>query len=179
MKVIFLDVDGVLNTGRYRSFLKKTEFMGYNESQFFFDPMALKNLKDLVNENDAKIVISSTWRYGKDNEGDVFWRMLMGNLRQCKLEDKVIGVTPDLREIYNTINCRGHEISKWLAETNENIEGYVIIDDDDNMHPLMNKLAYCNDFYGFDKKVKIIAEKILNNIEIDDSDNPLIQKELF
>lgn len=179
MKVIFLDIDGVLNTGRYRKILKKSEGLSYEDSQFLFDPITMRNLVDLVNINQAKIVISSTWRYDKDKEDDMYWTMLMGNLRQYNLEQKVIGVTPDLREKYNTIRCRGYEIKEWLDTTTENVEGFVILDDDDNMTPFMDKLAYCDEFSGFDKKVKSIADKIINNIKVSDDENPLILKEMF
>lgn len=178
MKVIFLDVDGVLNTGRFRKILKRSEGLSYEDSQFFFDPIAMKNLAFLVKENDAKIVISSTWRYDKDNPKDMYWKMLIGNLREFGIDDKVIGVTPDLRAIYNTISCRGYEINNWLKD-NYDIESFVIIDDDDNMYPLMDKLAYCDEFYGLNNEVKLIANKILNNIDISDDENPLYQKELI
>lgn len=178
MKVIFLDVDGVLNTGRFRKILKKREGLSYEDSQFFFDPIAMKNLSSLVKENNAKIVISSTWRYDKNNPKDMYWKMLIGNLREFGLEDYVIDITPDLREKYNTISCRGYEIKEWL-NNNKNIESFVIIDDDDNMYPLMDKLAYCDEFYGLNNEVKLIANKILNNIIIKDEENPLFQKELI
>lgn len=179
MKIIFLDIDGVLNTGRYRKILKKTEHMSSDDSQFFFDPITMRNLSELVSKNDAKIVISSTWRYDRDKKDDIYWNMLMGNLRQFNLEDKVIGVTPDLREQYNTIRCRGYEIKEWLDTTKEIIDGFVIIDDDDNMTPFMDKLAYCDEFYGLNDETKSIAHKILNNIEVLDEENPLIQKEIL
>ena len=179
MKIIFLDIDGVLNTGRYRKILKKTEYMSSDDSQFFFDPITMRNLSELVSKNDAKIVISSTWRYNRDKKDDIYWNMLMGNLRQFNLEDKVIGVTPDLREQYNTIRCRGYEIKEWLDTKKEIIDGFVIIDDDDNMKPFMDKLAYCDEFYGLSNETKSIAHKILNNIEVLDEENPLIQKEIL
>ena len=106
MKVIFLDVDGVLNTGRYRKLLKKREGISYYDAQFIFDVIAMRNLKDLVSKYNAKIVISSTWRYFRHNEDNMYWKVLMGTLKAYQLDDKVIGVTPDLRDRYNTICCR-------------------------------------------------------------------------
>lgn len=58
MKVIFLDVDGVLdifNTEQYMQVLLKD---------------AVQRLKRIVDETDAKIVVASNWRYGCDRYKD-------------------------------------------------------------------------------------------------------------
>jgi len=39
----------------------------------------------------------------------------------------------DLEPNLNIDICRGHEIKYWLDNTNDNIESYVILDDDDDM----------------------------------------------
>ena len=51
MKIIFLDIDGVLN---------------YNGSQII-DEVCLSNLRYIVKETDARIVIISTWKECLDN----------------------------------------------------------------------------------------------------------------
>ena len=164
MKVIFLDVDGVLNTGRYRKLLKKREGISYYDAQFIFDVIAMRNLKDLVSKYNAKIVISSTWRYFRHNEDNMYWKVLMGTLKAYQLDDKVIGVTPDLRDRYNTICCRGHEIKSWLDECNIQVDNYVILDDDANLfHEEDNHLVLTDDFYGFDKNSFELENKILSN----------------
>jgi HAD domain in Swiss Army Knife RNA repair proteins len=53
MKVIFLDVDGVLNS-------KKTPNPG--KFPYIVDPILLSRLLELLRLTDAKIVLSSTWR---------------------------------------------------------------------------------------------------------------------
>lgn len=55
MKVIFLDVDGVLNS-------EKDLLEAKGKSELFDRPLAL--LKELVESTKAKIVVSSTWRIG-------------------------------------------------------------------------------------------------------------------
>lgn len=49
MKIIFLDVDGVLN----------------DNSGYHLDDFRLKLLKRIIKQTDAKIVVSSTWRLSK------------------------------------------------------------------------------------------------------------------
>ena len=115
MKIIFLDIDGVLN---------------YQGSQFI-DTECLNNLKHIVDETGAKIVIISTWRVCMDDEylkryvkspnstlleyKNLFNRVFTGNLRW-------IDIAPDLNE------RRSDEIKVWLQEHND-IESFVIIDD--------------------------------------------------
>lgn len=54
IKVIFLDVDGVLNSDRT---VRKTQG-GYT----FVDNRQMKNLKHIINMTGAKVVLSSDWR---------------------------------------------------------------------------------------------------------------------
>lgn len=55
MKVIFLDIDGVLNS---RTYDRKRN---WNE-QTDIDETRLPLIKEIVDATDAKIVLSSTWR---------------------------------------------------------------------------------------------------------------------
>lgn len=54
IKVIFLDVDGVLNSDRTA---RRTQ-SGYT----FVDNRQMKNLKHIINMTGAKVVLSSDWR---------------------------------------------------------------------------------------------------------------------
>ena len=51
-KIIFLDIDGVLNTAFTR---KRNEHI---------DDFRVKLLSDIVQQTNAKIVLTSTWRFG-------------------------------------------------------------------------------------------------------------------
>lgn len=64
MKVIFLDVDGVLNS-------EKDLLEAKGKSELFDRPLAL--LKELVESTKAKIVVSSTWRIGCSKSGRNSW----------------------------------------------------------------------------------------------------------
>lgn len=59
-KVIFLDIDGVLNTKWwYTQMNRNTPKDKYG---YAFDPKAVANLRRIVEETGADIVISSSWK---------------------------------------------------------------------------------------------------------------------
>ena len=115
MKVIFLDIDGVLNL--------------YCESRdeygCCFHSHLVDNLRRLIDKTGAKIVISSTWRFS----GLVIMKEMW---EKRNLPGEVVGITPNFMIHYGTTLCRGKEISAYLEE-NPEIESYVILDDDTDM----------------------------------------------
>ena len=121
-KILFLDIDGVLNVIP----------QGFDEFGAIFHQHFVDNLKRIIDETGAKIVISSTWRYAGPDEMKLMWEMR-------DLPGEVIDVTPyfaseEIKELYaeNTKqDCRGYEIQEWLD--NHECESYVILDDDTDM----------------------------------------------
>ena len=121
--IVFLDFDGVLNTEQYQARLtvdgKPTKDMWGP----LFDPLAVENLRHILDDIDAQIVISSSWRYAHS----------LGSLRMMW---EVRGLPGEIRD---TLACgatyisRGEEIDCWL-ERNERPD-YVIIDDLDDFFP--------------------------------------------
>ena len=61
--VIFLDFDGVLNTEQYQARLAVESKPTKDAWGPLFDPRAVANLQKIVEATDARIVISSSWRY--------------------------------------------------------------------------------------------------------------------
>lgn len=119
MKVIFLDIDGVLNSRAY------DRVRNWNE-QTDIDETRLPFIKEIVDATDAKIVLSSTWRqhWEKDQslcDGD--GRYI--NETFAKFGLSVYDKTPDL----GIHASRREEINTWLTDTAERIEAFVIIDD--------------------------------------------------
>lgn len=164
MKVVFLDIDGVLNTERYlRIQAQKNEHMDQASMQYNFDPIALKNLKEIIEITNASIVISSTWRFKKDNiEDPKEWTELMRNLESIGINDKVIGVTPTtIKSEY--LSVRWMEIKQWLLENKEkNVEKFVIIDDEWDMGEYTNvNFARCWSYSGLTNEVKHSVLSIL------------------
>jgi hypothetical protein len=184
IKIVFLDVDGVLNTERYlvEQCDRNQEGKMYAfEAQFNFDPRALDNLKKIVNTFDASIVISSTWRV-TDKEFDLwkldggiyggnkkfrYWNELIRNLYEYGLDKRVIGVTPSLctpsEGGYSRYVSRGEEIKAWLTtNVSLKIESFVIIDDDTDMLDMADtNLAWCDGEDGINDTVRNRAMMIL------------------
>lgn len=106
MKVVFLDIDGVLNV-----FNDGSDSLGH-----LFNMEFLNNLKKLVVATQAKIVVSSNWKHllVKINEAREYG---------LDIHDK----TPDLFDVTDPL-LRSKEIDAWLAKHPE-IEKYVILDD--------------------------------------------------
>lgn len=119
MKVIFLDIDGVLNS---RAYDKKRN---WNE-QTDIDETRLPLVKKIVDETGAKIVLSSTWRQHWDKQPEkcdkdgVYINQIF-----AKFGLEIYDKTPDLGIDFD----RPDEIKAWLAVTQETIESFVIIDD--------------------------------------------------
>jgi hypothetical protein len=113
MKVIFLDVDGVLVT--HRSVAACEDHQKINH----FDAGCVSNLRRLIVTTGAKVVISSTWRR-------FHCSTLTAAFKKFNLPSH-IGITPFLDG-----KQRGYEIDAWLKEHPE-VTDYVILDDDSDM----------------------------------------------
>lgn len=169
MKIIFLDVDGVLNTQRQiMRQVVDNNMKSKSGMELNFDPRGMMFLKEIIEKTDAYIVISSTWRLhaGKIDgvrninaeTDDILWVGLMKNLESIGVRDRVIDVTP-----YGDKH-RGDEIRYWLDHHKDlNIEQFVILDDDSDMCEFTNtNLAKCSWKYGLEEDVKDEALSILN-----------------
>lgn len=119
MKIIFLDIDGVLNS---RAYDRKRNW----DEQTDIDETRLPLIKEIVDATGAKIVLSSTWRQYWDrdtnrcDEDGLYINKTFG-----KFGLSIFDKTPDL----GIATVRMDEISKWLKDTDEEIESFVIIDD--------------------------------------------------
>ena len=101
-KVIFLDFDGVLNTEYYQWFLHNQGKPYFDEYGSCFAPSAVNQLKRIIDETGADIVVESTWKY--------LGLEAMKELWQARnLPGRIIDITPD---IPNTPPCKGLEIEQ-------------------------------------------------------------------
>ncbi|APD06606.1 hypothetical protein UJ101_01077 [Flavobacteriaceae bacterium UJ101] len=126
MKVIFLDIDGVLNNLNWFKSEKYREFE-IGDSRANFDPTAIELLNKLIQKTDAHIVISSAWRtlYSiKDLEALFI---------QVGFKGKIIGKTDALQDpSSNNPAPRGYEILQWVKNYQSKRKKplqYVILDD--------------------------------------------------
>ena len=132
MKVIFLDFDGVLNSAA--SFLyedRKRRGKGRKHLESFCPVnetlchVCTSNFKHILDEvQDAKIVISSTWR----TIYDLDW--LRKKLEEYGIDgSRVIDKTPEILPAKMSMNVeRGEEIKAWL-DAHIEVTRYVILDD--------------------------------------------------
>jgi hypothetical protein len=117
MKVIFFDIDGVLNTTKTTRM-----FCGFH----FVDTRKVLRLREIVERTGAELVMSSSWRYGF--EPGAFWyekegvAQLEAEFRRLRCP-KWIDVTPWLSG-----SKRQKEIFAWLAVHPE-VDEFIIIDD--------------------------------------------------
>jgi len=147
--IIFLDVDGVLNTSRcFISYtdedvtekgplLSRKFLFDHEEEEYYatnvccdipFEKRCLHALKWLIDEANkelgegmCKIVVSSSWR-----EEDAWKNWLLRALEYVGIDttNTVIGETPDLGDL-----GRGVEISTWITENKHMCQHFVILDD--------------------------------------------------
>lgn len=118
MKIIFLDIDGVL--------------MGTDGVAEAPDPARVARLNGLAERTGAQLVVSSTWR----SQG---LEALTALLREWGVTAPVAGMTDDLGWLDFTTPIglhRGDEIGQWLDE-HPGVEDFVILDDDDDMGGLL------------------------------------------
>lgn len=150
MKVIFLDIDGVL-----------CSFRTYH----FLDVYATSFLINLCENKNIKIVISSSWR--KNKNAEVFFKNIFKDILHKNWKTPILD-----REQSNglwTSVSRGTEIQKWLD--NNNVSEYLILDDDiDILESQKNNYIKIDTLNGiiYDDMVKILKYfNIMNNIKFD------------
>lgn len=147
MKLIFLDIDGVLNT--HNDFFEASYYgHEHNKGNEILSRANLAVLDRLIDHTGAKIVVSSTWRFHFKNSQ----LHEMFKARGFKApRTTFIGQTPDLRMGITSgpEYFRSKEIHAFL-EDRDDVESYVILDDiperwfsDEHQEHLIE-----TDFYG-------------------------------
>lgn len=133
MRILFLDIDGVLNSKIYYKYIYKPE-NGWSR----FDPYCVVLIKRLIEEFSLRIVITSTWRNGIVDR-------LMKELEESKLICHLHRDwhTPILRPAN-----RGKEIQLWL-DSHPETENFIIIDDNENLLEYqLNKFVKTDNYAG-------------------------------
>jgi hypothetical protein len=134
-KVIFLDIDGVLNNGNNCGDPPICEQK--NKIETYLDPSAITYVNRLIKDHEAKIVMSTSWRM-HDKNLKLLFSAITDNF---DLRDFLVrsGLTNNFHEDWHTpvpnrfgeiINGRprGFEINDWL-ENHPDITNWVALDD--------------------------------------------------
>lgn len=140
MKIIFLDVDGVLNTHEIRLSSDWPPISG--------DHILI--LKRIIDTTNAKIVVSSDWRRRPEN---------LSTLKEelAKFDIEILDCTPQTFG-----GLRSHEIKMWLQNNSDlGISDFVIIDDL-VCASIDGHFFECNDDVGLTNE---IADQIINRLE--------------
>ena len=126
MKVIFLDIDGVLNTKEtYDNMYRINGFLSAMEVPI--DKFRLEYLKTIIDETEAKIILSSSFRHFFIKRED---KLVPTSIKGKKLYDCFLKYGMDIYDITPTNGyTREEEIKEWLIN-NEEVEDFIIIDDD-------------------------------------------------
>ena len=142
MKVLFLDIDGVVNN-------KRT--MKNFESFIAVDPAMAALVQRIVQNTGCEIVLSSSWRLFQNIRDEIERKI-------CKFSD----ITPILHA------PRGYEIKVWLTLHPE-IEHYAILDDAESILPEQRANFFQTTWEsGLTEDIALAVEKHLNEETIND-----------
>lgn len=165
MKILFLDVDGVLNntltyTRIHRAWKESGEATRGSEFGWpmgHLDAILVPNLNPIVEQTGCQIVLSSSWRIIAKIPDFRSWVSQKG----FKYPDSIIDRTR--RSVGDDPDGRGNEIKDWLAGHPE-VTAYVILDDDSfdiiRVHP--NNFVHTNGKEGLTEEKVKEAITILN-----------------
>jgi hypothetical protein len=132
--VLFLDIDGVLNTPQDRM---------HPDPDQCLTPVLLARLDLFLKETNCSAVISSSWRcrHTLDSLQGVFTE------NGFTSTNSIVSFTPDFAaEGWSSIP-RGLEIDSWLKEHSE-VTHFAILDDTDDMLHLTDHLVLVDDSTG-------------------------------
>lgn len=137
-KFLFLDIDGVLNTERQHDQCVEAGAAYVDNFGYAFDPVAVANLKKIVDETGADIVISSSWKFWGLSTMQKLWA-------RRDLPGQVIDITPNTvsDELLLSVDLnfmelpagKGSEIKEWLSDSGNQVTHYAILDDVPDMLP--------------------------------------------
>ena len=181
LKIIFLDIDGVLNTPLHSlaDMKKFPDFKPMDERCYGLNSDLIKNLKYILDETGAKIVVSSSWRHFHDyspyNKG-VDWRDVLAERCGYNPKDLFLGDTPSLvtrkmdDEGISEYTLRGREIKAWIDENKDSLGRFRYAILDDEVCDIVTVIKKCHVFKtdsscGLTKEVADKVISFLNGVQ--------------
>ena len=126
MKVLFLDIDGVLNC-MCPAPLRDNDWIDLDEWRYGFNPDLVARLRYVIANTDCRIVVSSSWRHHQNYapyQPDRNWRDVLAEKLRRTRNEIIVGETPT-----DSKGQRGREIAEWL-KVHEEVESYCVVDDE-------------------------------------------------
>lgn len=143
--IVFLDIDGVLNSRRYFERIPSSKVVreerGEADRRRMIDPQAMERLNRLLSAIAADVVISSAWRVGESTVS------MQKFLESVGFLGNVIGLTP----AHGSYRGRGKEIEAWLRDTQgagDHSARILVIDDDDDIDPFADRHLHTRNEIG-------------------------------
>jgi len=124
-KVLFLDIDGVLNC-MYPTPSDNHEWIDLEEWRYGFNPELVARLRFIIANTNCKIVVSSSWRHHTNYapyQHDRNWRDVLAEKLRRPREEVFVGETG-----YDKQGRRGVEILQWLSD--HYVGNYCVVDDE-------------------------------------------------
>ena len=126
MKVLFLDIDGVLNC-MMPTPSDDHEWVDLDEWRYGLNPQLVARLRFIIANTNCRIVISSSWRHHTNYapyQPDRNWRDVLAEMLGKTCDESFAGSTPtDFKG-----GRRGIEINKWLES--HPVDAYCVVDDE-------------------------------------------------
>lgn len=159
MKIVFLDIDGVLNYTQWYVSDRNPGNLDGKEGDI--DPLCAGRVNLICEKTGAKIVLSSDWRIG--------WPYCIDRLEKAGIKQGlIIDKTPEHMWVEHAsadlldFTSRGSEIDDWLSRHSE-CDRYVILDDrKDFTEEQKINFVHINSMHGIDDTDVDFAIQILN-----------------
>ena len=126
MKVLFLDIDGVLNC-MFPTPSSGYEWVDLDEWRYGFNPTLVARLRYVIGNTGCKIVVSSSWRHHQTYapyQPSRNWRDVLAEKLGKTREELFAGETPS-----DPAGQRGNEINQWLGE-HPGVDSWCVVDDE-------------------------------------------------
>lgn len=174
VKVLFLDIDGVLNSNEHDKTMPNGKaghapglWEDATQDIVRWCPMMLARLRRIVARTDCRIVISSNWRVHYPPAHMVWkWKQMFGVYGWT--DAPVIGATLKLPQKFGQVlngeqTFRGEEVRLWIKEYGP-VPAYVCLDDHENFYPKQPLVQTDPDVGLQDEQVERCIE-ILNRVD--------------
>jgi len=148
LKLLFLDIDGVLN---HRTFLSAVFAKHDGDDQInHLDPAAIEHLNRIIDETSCLVILSSAWRmFGLGQVQQ--W------LRARGFRHKILWITPT-----KISGIRGQEIDLYLKRLSKQPESFCILDDSHDIDPHKANWVWCDPNEGLTAAKADEAIRMLN-----------------